>query len=184
MRLWSSNPPRCALLPKPWRQLKHFGRTGCKRCAFKPNELQNEPKGEWGLDTKRPQLVRLNAIEASTGSSLLNLVAAVVQEEMEAVGDGGPIATFNTTMEKLNKVIADFKQRRAALAAEGMADVVTGLVCVFYKLDDLGIQAFYEKDTDEFIELVVSLHGETPPGEPTVVCTISTAWRGKLVVAV
>jgi len=77
-------------------------------------------------------------------------------------------------MEKFNKVIADFKERRAALVAEAKADVVpSGLVCVFYELDHLGIQAFYEMDTDEFTELVVSLRKEALPGEPTVVCTIT-----------
>ena len=32
----------------------------------------------------------VNSIEASTGYDLLNLVAATVQEELEAVVDGGP----------------------------------------------------------------------------------------------
>ena len=82
--------------------------------------------------------------------------------------------TFSTMNEFFDRVIADFKQRRAALAAEGMADVVpSGLVCVLYELDNLGIQAFYEKDTDEFSELIVSLSTEAPPGEPTIICTIT-----------
>ena len=36
----------------------------------------------------------VNAIEASTGLDLLNLVAAAVQDELEAVVDGGPMESF------------------------------------------------------------------------------------------
>lgn len=61
-------------------------------------------------------------------------------------------ANFNA-MELAHEILADLKQRRAHLVAEAKADPVQGLVVLFFDHGPYGVQAFYEKDADAFVEI-------------------------------
>ena len=63
------------------------------------------------------------------------------------------------TMELAHNILADLKQRRTQLVAEALADPVQGLVVVFFDHGPYGVQAYYEKDTDEFVEIDFYLKG-------------------------
>ncbi|MBK9287096.1 MAG: hypothetical protein IPN38_05275 [Flavobacteriales bacterium] len=76
-------------------------------------------------------------------------------------------------MEPVTTIIAHFKEQREALVAQAMADEIEGLVCVFYKDGDMGMQAFYDKDLGEFVELIANWIGEPLPGQPGVIYTIT-----------
>lgn len=56
-------------------------------------------------------------------------------------------------------IIANLKRRRAQLVAEAKADPVQGLVVLSYDHGPYGVQAFYEKDTDAFVEIDFCLKG-------------------------
>lgn len=62
-------------------------------------------------------------------------------------------------MELAHEILADLKQRRAQLVAEAMADPVQGLVVLHYEHGAYGVQAYYEKATDAFVEIDFFLKG-------------------------
>lgn len=84
-----------------------------------------------------------------------------------------------TTMELAHNIIADLKKRRTQLVAEAMADPVQGLVVISFDHGPYGVQAFYEKDTDAFVEIDFHLKG-VPDEETKINHSIhpprGTAW--------
>ncbi|HRO99077.1 MAG TPA: hypothetical protein PLN54_06540 [Flavobacteriales bacterium] len=62
-------------------------------------------------------------------------------------------------MELAHEILADLKQHRAQLVAQAKADPVQGLVVLNYDYGPYGVQAYYEKDTDEFVEIDFYLKG-------------------------
>lgn len=75
-------------------------------------------------------------------------------------------------MELIHSIIADFKQRRAELREEALAEGINGTTAVLYEYESYGIQAFYEPEIDEFVEIIVGRRGGLLPGEPSVIYTI------------
>lgn len=89
------------------------------------------------------------------------------------------MSTTFITMELAHNLIADLKQRRAQLVAKAMTYPVQGLVVLSFDHGPYGVQAFYEKDTDAFVEINAYLRG-VAEDEPRVTHAIhpprGTAW--------
>ncbi|HPF91741.1 MAG: hypothetical protein H6592_01670 [Flavobacteriales bacterium] len=62
-------------------------------------------------------------------------------------------------MEIAHDIIADLQQRRTRLVAEAKADPIQGMVVLTYDHGPYGVQAYYEKDTDTFVEIDFFLNG-------------------------
>lgn len=75
-------------------------------------------------------------------------------------------------MELIHAIISDFKQRRAELREEALAEGVHGTITVLYEYGPYAIQAFYEPEIDEFVEIIGGRRGGPLPGEPSVIYTI------------
>jgi hypothetical protein len=75
-------------------------------------------------------------------------------------------------MDLIHAIIADFKQRRTQLREDALAQGINGTTGVFYEYGPYGIQAYYEPETNEFVELIADHRGGPLPGEPSVIYTI------------